>query len=143
MAIVPATADADVRADALADRRSHVYVERAMDEVLADSFPASDPPSWNPGIARVDPAGRLVSDARPGDVVANTRPPGVVGSGFGRPPRPASAEPTFLQGVASLTGAAGIVLVVPFVILLVGLPVALSVRGLVEALGWLLALVLR
>jgi hypothetical protein len=31
--------------------------ERAIDDVLEDSFPASDPPSWNPGVARVKPWG--------------------------------------------------------------------------------------
>ena len=29
--------------------------ELALDKVLEDSFPASDPPSWNPGTARADP----------------------------------------------------------------------------------------
>jgi hypothetical protein len=30
--------------------------ERAIDNVLEDSFPASDPPSWNPGVARPEPS---------------------------------------------------------------------------------------
>ena len=34
--------------------------DRMLDEVLEDSFPASDPPSWTPGIARViEPADDL------------------------------------------------------------------------------------
>jgi hypothetical protein len=45
----------------------------------------------------------------------------------------------FLRSLASLAGAAGIALLVPFVILLVGVPVALVVRGVAEAIGWLLA----
>lgn len=35
-----------------ADRRRTLAAERAMDAALADSFPASDPPSWMPGVAR-------------------------------------------------------------------------------------------
>ena len=31
--------------------------ERAIDDVIADSFPASDPPSWNSGVARPAPVG--------------------------------------------------------------------------------------
>jgi hypothetical protein len=43
----------------------------------------------------------------------------------------------------SLTGAAGIALVVPFVILLIGLPIALAVRGLFEVVGWVLGVAIR
>ena len=38
--------------------RQRLAAERAVDDVLADSFPASDPPSWNPGIARPRPSVR-------------------------------------------------------------------------------------
>ena len=38
-----------------------------IDDVLADSFPASDPPSWTPGMARPAP--------RPAPAVAPHRPP--------------------------------------------------------------------
>lgn len=41
----------------------------------------------------------------------------------------------------SLAGAAGIALLVPLVILLIGMPIALAVRGVVEAGSWLLALI--
>lgn len=49
-------------------------------------------------------------------------------------------ERTFVQELTALAGASGIALLVPFAILLVGVPVALLVRGLVEAVGWLFSL---
>ena len=51
--------------------------------------------------------------------------------------RPSGSERTLLQALISLAGAAGIALLVPFVILLMGLPIALAVRGLLEVVAWL------
>ena len=58
-AIVPAAVVIDHRVDELRDRRHRLAAERAIDDVLADSFPASDPPSWNPGITRLHVDGDL------------------------------------------------------------------------------------
>ncbi len=52
--------------------------------------------------------------------------------------RPNRDGRTLVQGLRSLAGAVGIALLAPFVILLVGLPVALAVRGTLEVIGFLL-----
>jgi hypothetical protein len=57
-AILPAMVGVGAFTDEFSDRRTRLTAERALDEVLADSFPASDPPSWNPGIARPTPIGQ-------------------------------------------------------------------------------------
>ena len=57
VAIVPTISSVDGRIGDFSHPRQARAAERAIDDVLADSFPASDPPSWNPGITRPDPAG--------------------------------------------------------------------------------------
>ena len=51
--------------------------------------------------------------------------------------RPYGSQRTLLQALTSFAGAAGLALLAPFAILLVGLPIALAVRGLLEVLLWL------
>ena len=46
-------------ADDFSERRNRLEAERAIDDVLADSFPASDPPSWNAGVSRPEPAASM------------------------------------------------------------------------------------
>jgi hypothetical protein len=96
--------------------------ELAVDETLAESFPASDPPSWNAGIVRPAPAS--TSD-------------GIAAAGVLDVSRPHDTERTLLQAFVSLAAAAGVSLVMPLAILLVGLPIALAARGLHELLLWL------
>ena len=129
----------DLRLVMSADQRARYAAERALDQVLADSFPASDPPSWTLGVAQ--PSSGSTESAEFADVTAKEKRDGeainvkvdVIDVSLPRTKR------TFLQVLASLAGAAGIALLVPFVILLIGLPVALVIRGIAEAVGWLLA----
>lgn len=89
--------------------------EAALDEALAESFPASDPPSWNPGMARPVPV------------------PSRTAAG---PPASDASGRTFGQMVTSLAAVAGLALLVPAVVLLVGTPVALVVRAALELVEW-------
>lgn len=132
--LLPSIAGSDTRPTS-GDARARYADERALDQILADSFPASDPPSWTLGLARREPVRRASSsDGRGGAATSDHLEPGRVDvldvslpRGTGRP---------FLRALASLAGAAGIALLVPFVILLVALPAALVVRGIAEALSW-------
>jgi hypothetical protein len=118
---------------------ARLAAERALDEILADSFPASDPPSWNPGLARPEPLDDL---ARLEPLEASTayiEDVAVPGDGMAVS-WGSNERRTLIQAFVSLTGAAGIGLLVPFAILLVGVPIALFVRGLTEAINWLFSL---
>jgi len=109
--------------------RSRWAADQALDQTLADSFPASDPPSWTPGIAHPNSTIGLLERAHRvetgADAGART---GTAGLNRG--------DRTFLRGLMSWAGAGGIALLVPFAILLVGLPVVLAVRGAIELVGW-------
>jgi hypothetical protein len=109
--------------------------ELAIDDALVGSFPASDPPAWNPGMARPIPVGASrdrANDRRLSAARDEATAPGVIDVS-----RPHGSERTLLQGLVSFAGAAGIALLVPFAILAVGLPIALVVRGLLEVFVWL------
>jgi hypothetical protein len=139
-AILPVDVSLEGRADALSERRNRLDAERAIDEVLAESFPASDPPSWNPGVSRPAPVvstHQASARSEPMDASAGGTRAGVID--VSRP----EADRTFIDGLISLAGAAGIALLVPFVILLIGMPVALTVRGLLEVTGWLFGIGVR
>lgn len=138
-AIVPLGVDVGGRlVEGVTRRRQRQPTERAIDDVLKGSFPASDPPSWNPGIARPDPSVHgHVEDTPPIDAPAGAAPIDIID--VSRPHR----ERTFLQGLLSFAGAAAISATVPLVVLLIGLPFALAIRGLLEVITWVFGIALQ
>ena len=138
-AIVPPIAGVDRIVDEAGDRRARLAAERALDEVLADSFPASDPPSWNPGIIRPQPADGFAAAAIPAQDLGKCLPIADVIDVS----HPTHGERTFFQSLVSLFGAAGLALLFGVAILLIGLPIALVVLGVLEAVGWLFGVNVR
>jgi hypothetical protein len=110
-----------------------------LDQVLADSFPASDPPPWTLGVALPEPLDPVLSAAGDDVTALEGRDVEPVESHVLDVSLPRDTERPFLQGLVSLMGAAGIALLAPVVIVLVGLPVVLVVGGIAEAIGWLMA----
>jgi len=56
--------------------------------------------------------------------------------------RPAGDGRTVLQIVGSWGAGAGIALLVPFIMMLIGIPIVLAVFGVVAAVSWLIALLM-
>ena len=123
-----------------ASERRRLAAERALDQVLADSFPASDPPSWNPGIVRADPVVSRVDRhvARDDASTADPFESAIGANAVVVFSKPITAERPLFQRMISFGGAIGTALLLPLAILLVGLPVALAVRGLLELIDWVL-----
>jgi hypothetical protein len=126
-----------VRPDEHIEVRREQQQELAMDDALAASFPASDPPAWNPGVARPIPIADTTRNRASGIPRSTKRESAVSTPGVIDLSRPYGAERTLLQALTSVLGAVGLALLVPLAILLVGLPIVLAVRGLVELVAWL------
>lgn len=138
--LLPSIAGGDLRHARSAEQQARYAADLALDQVLADSFPASDPPSWTLGVAR-PASSRYPGSAESADGTAmenSDREPAKVAVDVIDVSLPRTKR-TFLHALASLAGAAGIALLVPLAILLVGLPIVLVVRGVAEAIVWLLA----
>jgi hypothetical protein len=103
--------------------------ERRMDQVLADSFPASDPPPWTFG--RIGTPISTPSDSSRHDDAWSCQTTVVVAAGRRR----------VWQLLASGLGAIGVTLLLPIAILLIGLAVALTLRGILEVMAWLSMLI--
>jgi len=99
--------------------------ERHIDEVLTQSFPASDPPSWTPGDAETNPADHVLT------ANAFTAGPRLADAALAAAEAPTGRS---LFDVVSPLGGAALALLVPLFIVL--LPVALLIRLLLGATGW-------
>ena len=110
----------------------------AIDDVLAGTFPASDPPAWTPGMVRPAPAinRRAADGGTARDDTNDVRASDVMDVS-----RPTHSERMPAQGRVSLIGAATLALLLRPAILAVGTPVALGVRGVAAVAEWCVAII--
>lgn len=104
--------------------------ERKVDQVLADSFPASDPPPWTLGRVTGPPV--APTDTTSDDEAVWSSHTTVIVSG---------AKRTAWQWMATGVGALALGLSIPLAILTVGTPVALAARAIIDVAAWLAAVV--
>lgn len=90
--------------------------ERQIDEMLANSFPASDPPSWTLTGAETSPVER---SATTDPAVSAWR---------------ALSAGRYFRAMAAVLGAAGLALMVPLFVIV--LPLAIVYRLVLEVTGW-------
>lgn len=100
--------------------------ERAVDAVLADSFPASDPPSWTLGVIPQRPERPGTND---GAGEPDRSQAALVRDDVNDVSRATAERGTFIKGLVTLAGTAGAALLWPLIILSIGTPVARAVRG--------------
>ncbi len=110
---------------------------QAIDDVLAGTFPASDPPAWTPGVARPAPDATL----RPRAAVPSPPHTTYTRAGVLDVPGSSASEPTFARVLVTVIGAAGVALLMALALLVIGTPVALGVRGALELAVWVLAMI--
>ena len=124
---------------AVSQERQRNAIERRIDSALAGSFPASDPPPWTFGITRPHPEHQLADDRAvvPDDDRSTIAKHGVIDVS-----RSSGDGSTFFRTLMSWAGAAGIALLVPFIMLLIGGPIVLGVYAVAAAVSWLFALLL-